>query len=184
MQLTDQLTDRTAWAEPDLLDLARAGDADAFGSLVAPRMARSLRMARAILHHESDAFDVVQDTFLAAWVHLAELRDVSRFDPWINQMLANRCRDALRRRGRVREVAIDGIRATNQDDANASLERTAILAAFDRLSISDRQVLVLHHLEDLTIDETGERLDIPPGTVKSRLFAARRALERALETQR
>ena len=184
MQVTERFTERTAPTDDGLIARARAGDSDAFGALVAPRLARTLRMARAILGSESDALDAVQETFLSAWVHLADLRDPTRFDPWLNQMLANRCRDALRRRGRVREIAIDDAEIARPDPTGASLDRAALLAAFDRLSVADRQLLALRHLEDLSVDEVADRLGVPSGTVKSRLFAARRALERALETQR
>lgn len=184
MQLTEQVANGARLADADLIERARAGDTDAFGALVAARLERTLRMARAILGSEPDALDAVQEAFLAAWVHLSTLRDPSRFDAWLNQTLANRCRDVLRRRGRVREIAIDDLHLSRPDPASASIDRAALLAAFDRLSVPSRQLLVFRHLEDLTNEEIGVRLGIPPGTVKSRLFAARRALERALETQR
>lgn len=184
MQVTEQLGNGARLADADLIERARSGDTDAFGALVAARLERTLRMARAILGSEPDALDAVQEAFLAAWVHLATLRDPSRFDAWLNQTLANRCRDVLRRRGRVREIAIDDLQLSRPDPASASIDRAALLAAFDRLSVPSRQLLVFRHLEDLSIDEIGVRLGIPAGTVKSRLFAARRALERALETQR
>ena len=58
-----------------------------------------------------------------------------------------------------------------------------MLAAFDRLSIADRQILALHHLEERPLDQIARALGIPVGTAKSRLHAARKALGRALETQ-
>lgn len=184
MQVTEQLGSGARLADADLIKRARSGDTDAFGALVAGRLERTLRMARAILGSEPDALDVVQETMLAAWVHLPTLRDPSRFDAWLNQTLANRCRDVLRWRGRVREIAIDDLQLSRPDPAASSIDRAALLAAFDRLSVPDRQLLVLRHLEDLPIGDISTRLGVPPGTVKSRLFAARRALERALETQR
>jgi RNA polymerase sigma-70 factor (ECF subfamily) len=185
MALTDGMViDRTAATDDALIVAARGGDTAAFGALVAPRLARSVRMAQAILASEADALDAVQETFLAAWVSLPDLRDPARFDAWLNQVLANRCRDALRRRRRVREITIEDTEIARPDPSGASLERAAILAAFDRLSVPDRQILVLHHLEELPVEAVADRLGIPAGTVKSRLYAARRALERALETQR
>jgi RNA polymerase sigma-70 factor (ECF subfamily) len=69
------------------------------------------------------------------------------------------------------------------DPGPDALEKATILAAFDRLSIPDRQILALHHLEDRPLDELARALGIPVGTAKSRLHAARKALGRALETQ-
>ena len=185
MQSIERIGDRVNVTDEGLLEQARGGDSEAFGALVAPRLARTMRMARAILASDADASDAVQDTFLAAWVHLADLRDPARFDAWLNQTLANRCRDALRRRRRqVREIPMEDLELARVDSTAASLDRSALLAAFDRLSVPDRQILVLRHLEDLPIAQVAHRLGIPAGTAKSRLFAARRALERALETQR
>jgi RNA polymerase sigma-70 factor (ECF subfamily) len=59
----------------------------------------------------------------------------------------------------------------------------SLLRAFDRLSVEDRHILVLHHLHDLPLTDVAAQLRIPVGTAKSRLHAARRALERALEAQ-
>ena len=98
-------------------------------------------------------------------------------------MLANRCRDLLRQRGRVREISIDLADLRHADPAPAALHRASLLAAFDRLSIPDRQILAMHHLEDRPLDQVAHRLGIPIGTAKSRLHAARKALARALETQ-
>jgi RNA polymerase sigma-70 factor (ECF subfamily) len=184
MVLTDGLSARSAPPDDAIIARAQAGDADAFGALVAARLGRTVRMAKAMVGSESDALDAVQEAFLSAWVHLRDLRDPSRFDAWLNRIVANRCRETLRRRGRVREIDIADAGLSQPDATEASLNRAAILAAFDRLSIGDRQILVLRHLEDLSVDQVGDRLGIPSGTVKSRLFAAHRALERALEASR
>jgi RNA polymerase sigma factor (sigma-70 family) len=184
MELIEDLGEVVGSSDDGLIARARAGDTEAFGALVAPRLARSVRMAQAILASEADALDVVQETFLSVWVHLADLRDPSRFDAWLNQTLANRSRDALRRRSRVREIPVEDVDVARPDPSIASLERTALLAAFDRLSVPDRQILVLRHLEGLSTEQVAGRLGIPVGTVKSRMYAARRALARALATQR
>jgi RNA polymerase sigma-70 factor (ECF subfamily) len=111
------------------------------------------------------------------------LRDTSRFDAWLNRIVMNRCRDRLRQRRRIREVAIDAVELPAGDVADANADTGAVLAAFERLGVADRQILVLHHLHDLSLDEIARQLDVPVGTVKSRLWKARRALERALEVE-
>jgi RNA polymerase sigma-70 factor (ECF subfamily) len=173
-----------AVADDDALVLrACRGDADAFAVLVADRLPRMLRLARSILHDETDARDATQEAFVSVWQHLPRLRDAGRFDAWLNTVLANRCRDLLRRRGRVREIDLAGAELRAPDPAPHALERAAVLAAFDRLSLPDRQILALHHLEDRPLDQVARSLGIPIGTAKSRLHAARKALGRALETQ-
>jgi len=169
--------------EDALLALARGGDGDAFGRLVEPRIERTLRTARAILGSEADAREVTQEAFVSAWINLRGLRDTSRFDAWLNRIVLNRCRDRLRQRRRIREVAMDAVEVSSGDVADASADTGVVLAAFERLDVADRQILVLHHLHDLSLDEISRQLDVPVGTVKSRLWRARRALERALEAE-
>jgi len=174
----------------ELVERARAGDPDAFTVLIETRLERMYRLALAILGHEADARDAVQEATVAAWRDLPSLRDPARFDAWSDRILVNACRLTLRRRARirVREVTlgpVDGLtdppglpavappdqRTTAQDE----LER-----AFESLSIDERTLLVLHHLDERPLAEIAERLGIPIGTAKSRLHQARRALERAL----
>ena len=169
--------------EQVLIERASRGDADAFEALVALRLPTLLRIARAILNNESDARDATQDAFVAAWQSLPTLRDARRFDAWLNTVLANKCRDLLRNRGRAHEVDIVDTDVPSADPAAGVLDRAALLAAFDRLSIADRQILALHHLEDRPLEHVARILGIPVGTAKSRLHAARRAFGRALETQ-
>ena len=78
--------------EDALVALARQGDRDAFARLIGPRTDRVLRTARAILGNEAEAHDAAQTALLSAWVHLPGLRDVDRFDVWINRILRNACR--------------------------------------------------------------------------------------------
>jgi RNA polymerase sigma-70 factor, ECF subfamily len=181
--LTETVRDRSDAADDALVARACRGDSEAFGALVANRLPDMLRLARSILRNEADARDATQEAFVSAWLNLPRLRDESRFSAWLNTVLANRCRDLLRQRGRVREITLEGADLQQADPAPAALERTAVLAAFDRLSIADRQILAMHHLLDQPLDQVAHRLGIPVGTAKSRLHTARNALDRALETQ-
>ena len=166
-----------------LVTRARRGDRDAFALLIELRMAFLLRTARVILGNETDASESVQDALIAAWVRLPGLRDADRFDAWLTRTLVNKCRDALRRRGRVREIDLSGTDLAGRDTTDAYVAQTAVLAAFDRLSVEERGILVLHHLHDLPVARIAHLLSIPVGTAKSRLWSARRALERALEAE-
>jgi RNA polymerase sigma-70 factor (ECF subfamily) len=168
-------------AEERLVELAGRGDQDAFAVLVERRLETAFRTASAILGNEADARDVVQEAFVSAWVHLPRLRDVGRFDAWLSRIVVNRCRDALRRRRRAREVAIDDAGLT---DPVSGPEFSTLNAAFERLGIDQRHLLVAHHLHQQPVVEIARQLGIPVGTVKWRLHAARRALERALEAER
>jgi RNA polymerase sigma-70 factor (ECF subfamily) len=170
--------------DEDLVERAAGGDVDAFEALVAARLNRAFRTASAILGSEADAHDVVQEAFVATWRHLPKLRDRTRFDAWLNKTIVNRCRDALRRRQRSREVAIDGALDLQSEAAGAGGEMEALTAAFERLSIDQRHLLVMHHLHRVPVAELATQLGIPEGTTKWRLHAARAALTRELEADR
>jgi RNA polymerase sigma-70 factor (ECF subfamily) len=176
--------DVTETPDASLVRRAARGDHDAFARLIEPRAARLLRIARVIMSNEADAYEAAQETLIAAWRALPGLREPDRFDAWLHRMLVNRCRDALRKRSRVREIDLGDAEPEAPDVVDQRLAQDAVLAAFDRLSIDERHLLALHHVDDRSIAEIAGLLGVPTGTVKSRLWTARRKLERALEAER
>jgi RNA polymerase sigma-70 factor (ECF subfamily) len=179
-------------ARGNLVERAQAGDRDAFEALLERWLEPSLRTAFAILGNEADARDATQDTFLQAWRELRRLRDPDRFDAWLSRILVNRCRTLLRNRQRttVREIHLSVLPEPAEPAAgndprggDGSISLDAVEHAFRRLSTSERSILVLHHLQHLPLTDVAAALGIPVGTAKSRLFAARKNLERALEVE-
>lgn len=175
--------------DPERIARARSGDASAFEALVEARVGPMTRTAMAILGREDEARDAVQDALITAWRELAALRDPAAFEAWLTRILVNRCRRGLRgiRLRRVREIPVDAVLAADEpaaaDHAASVGERETLERAFDRLSVDERTLLVLHHLDGRSVASLAEVLDVPAGTAKSRLFAARRALDRALERE-
>jgi RNA polymerase sigma-70 factor (ECF subfamily) len=171
-------------SDAHLVERAALGDVAAFEVLVASRLNRAHRTASAILDSPSDAHDVVQESFLAAWRHLPRLRNPRKFDAWLAKTIVNRCRDVLRRRKRSREVALGASLDTSGDGGMADAEHDITLnRAFDQLSAEQRYLLVMHHLHGTPVAELAAELATPVGTLKWRLHAARAALQQALETQ-
>lgn len=169
-----------------LVEAALAGDEAAFEALVEARLPRTYRMALAILGSEADASDAMQEAWVAAWRHLPSLLDATRFDAWLDQIVVNACRAAIRRRGRVREITLDDdfdVVAPQPGPDHVS-EREALDRAFGRLTIEQRAILVLHHLEHRPLSAIADALRIPIGTAKSRLHTARATLQRNLEAER
>lgn len=181
--MDDQVTD------PERVEQARSGDPSAFEALVERRVGPMTRTAMAILGSEADARDAVQDALITAWRELAALRDPQAFDAWLTRILVNRCKRGLRgvATRRVREVPADGLVGAGEpggpDTASASVERRALERAFGRLTIDERTLLVLHHLDGRSVESIAAVLRVPVGTAKSRLFAARKSLEKALERE-
>jgi RNA polymerase sigma-70 factor (ECF subfamily) len=179
--------------DPALIRRAQTGDAEAFTALVAGRIEPMQRTAMAILGHEADARDAVAETLASVWREIPRLRDAAAFEAWSTRILVHACRRRLRGvgRARVRELRIDGplppaesALPTEPGVAEAVVERIGLERAFDRLGADERTILVLHHLDGRGVGEIAAVLGIPVGTAKSRLFAARGALARALERER
>ena len=175
-----------------LVEQARAGDRVAFERLVEPWIEPAFRTALAVLGREADARDATQDALLDAWRNMRSLRDPDRFDAWLGRIHVNACRAVGRRRGRstVREISLSMLpdpdepasRSRGLEEESASLDE--LEHVFARLSIEQRTILVLHHLERQPVARIAAVLGIPEGTAKWRLHAARAALERALEEER
>jgi RNA polymerase sigma-70 factor (ECF subfamily) len=201
--MTASLAART-FGQPDraLVDRAASGDHDAFDQLVAPRFASAFHLALAILRSEADARDAVQDAFVSAWQDLPRLRDREHFDAWLGRILVNRCRTVLRHRKvvKLREIPLETPEESGRGardggpprrheprveggQANVA-EADAVRRAFDRLDPDARVLIVLHHVEERPVAEIAALAGVPEGTVKWRLHAARKALERALERER
>jgi RNA polymerase sigma factor (sigma-70 family) len=177
--------------DPALIRRAQTGDIDAFTALVAGRVEAMQRTAMAILGHEADARDAVAESLAAVWRELPRLRDPLAFEGWSTRILVHACRRRLRgrNRARVRELTIDAAEAGRRLPSADSpvddvADRMALEHAFERLDADARTILVLHHLDGRGLSEIASVLGIPVGTAKSRLFAARRSLERALERER
>ena len=192
------VADRTvagAEGEHALVERARHGDRHAFDRLVASRLTPTFRLARAIVGDTRDAEDATQEAFLNAWRNLPRLRDTAKFDAWFGRIVVNEARLTLRRRGRVMTVPVDAIDVNGDDRASSirggydpSIDAIAVgdalQRAIDRLTVQQRTILALHHLEERPVADIAALLGVPVGTAKWRLHEARAALERAMETQR
>lgn len=159
-----------------LVERARAGDSVAFAALVGPQLEHLARIAAGIVLDPDVAADVVQDTLLVAWRQLPSLREPTAFGAWIRKILVNRSRNAIRDRRAASRL--DGV--DEPPDPRSTLEsavdRIDLVRALGALAPEDRVLLALFYGDDRSIDTISLLLGIPTGTVKSRLYAARRRL--------
>lgn len=168
--------------DEQLLDRARRGDRDAFGELVARYQDQLYTMALRMLGRPADAADVVQETFLRAYVHLPRL-GATGLRPWLYRVACNAARDVQRRAVRRPATALEDARGNVLDlpdpalGPEASAERreraATVRSAILELAPDHRQALVLRDVNDLSYEEIAEVLRLPVGTVKSRLSRAR-----------
>lgn len=156
---------------------------EAFAVIDDARLLAGYRLATLILRDRAEAEDATQEAIARAWSCWGTLRDRSRFDAWFDRILVNVCRNRMRHARTIRVVALDDAFDVPAADSHVAMTaRLALEPAFARLSPEQRIIVVLRYWRDLSVDEIADRLQIPAGTVKSRLHYALRSLRAAIES--
>src|SRR5579871_4356449 len=185
--------------EYELLRLAQAGDDEAFEQLHALLTPGIGRFVRRLIGDGQEAEDVVQDTMMALYLNLSRIEPVEKLRPYVFRIARNRCYDILRR-SRHEEISIDededdpfrvrvsfeiaDERATPPEEvAHWLLLQIEVTDAMDSLPELQRQTLVLYADESLTYAEIAEVMGVSIGTIKSRLFHAKRNLRARLKQE-
>jgi RNA polymerase sigma-70 factor (ECF subfamily) len=168
--------------DAELARRAARGDSRAFEELVRLHERTVYNLAYRMTGRPEDAKDVAQEAFLSAFRRLGSFRGDSSFSTWIHRITVNACYDQLRRRRR--EPTADLVDATDLP-SSSDPERTASAAVDVQralLHVPDefRPVLVMREIQDMDYEEIAMVLEVPVGTVKSRLHRGRRALAEAL----
>jgi RNA polymerase sigma-70 factor (ECF subfamily) len=186
-------------SDADVIARARKGDHDAFRVLVERYQERAYRLALRVLRDEEAARDVVQEGFLKVYRSLDRFEGRSSFYTWLYRVMMNLCLDAKRRDRSDRQVEWDDGAPVEADPGSAdaasplyqersgpvgALERSElrgfVARAIEQLPDDARQTLLLREVEGLSYAEIAECLDVPKGTVMSRLHHARRRVREVL----
>ena len=166
--------------DEELVSLAREGDRSAFAELLGRHGREVFGLAFRLTHSYELASDVAQETWIRAWRGLPAFRGEAAFATWVYRIAVNTCYDLLRKeRRRPSEAMPDYLDLSDPraEDPYTSVElRPSVEAALATLSPDFRAVVVLSDIEGMSLPEVAEALEVPVGTVKSRLFRARRQL--------
>jgi RNA polymerase sigma-70 factor, ECF subfamily len=158
----------------------QAGDKDAFRFLVERYQAEALGHALAILTEREDALDAVQEAFIDSYHALGRFDTSRQFYPWFYTILRNRCFKLLAGRRKNVTQSLDEASILESVNDIPAEDRLALERALLELSPAEREIVTLKHIDGLSYDELAERLEIPKGTVMSRLFHARKRLREKL----
>jgi RNA polymerase sigma-70 factor (ECF subfamily) len=180
-----------AQLDRDLVDAARRGDREAFRTLFERYNRRAYALALGVLRQPDDALDVVQDAFIKAHKHLDRFEGTSSFYTWLYRIVMNLAIDQLRRRKRLTELTeeaeADGggllpeLLGGNPGRALMDKQiRARIDDALTGLSDNHRAVLVMRELEGLSYEEMASVMGCSKGTIMSRLFHARKNMQKQL----
>ena len=174
-------TTRGARSDAALVDGAARGDEAALAQLFRRHWPAAHRTAWLVVHDERAAEDIAQEAFLAAVRRLDGFDRRRPFAPWLHRIVINRAIDHARTRAARREVAGDGLPEARAPEEARQALGDATLLALARLAPEQRAVVVLRHLLGYRPREVAEMLELPVGTVNSRLRRALDALSVELE---
>lgn len=179
--------------EYELLRRARAGDMDAFAALTALLETPARAFTRRLIGQVDE--DIVQEALFALYMNLEKLDPPSKLRPFLFRVIRNRCYDRLRAQGRYQIISLDEDSATGSDTREAQIASdepqpdeqvdwlliyAEVQQAMQQLPELQRQTLILYSEAGLSYDEIAEAMNVSAGTVKSRLFYAKRTLIRLL----
>ena len=182
--------DMTREEEQAIVRRVQDGDVNAFGDLVAAYEKNVYNLALRMTGSAQDAEDMAQEAFLKAYSSLAGFRGESKFSVWLYRIVANVCLDFLRKKGKRQTVSLSAEDDDGEDvvldvpdtaqSPEALLEkkltRDAVRRGLASLPEDARQILLLREIQGLSYEEIGETLGLEAGTVKSRIFRARKKL--------
>ncbi len=166
------------------------GDANAFEYLVAAYEKNVYNLALRMTGSPEDAEDMAQEAFLKAYSSLDSFRGDSKFSVWLYRIVSNVCLDFLRRQkkrqsfslsmedddGEETELELPDLSRLPEEELEKKLTRDAVRRGLAQLPEDARQILLLREIQGLSYEEIGETLGLEPGTVKSRIFRARKKL--------
>ena len=181
-----------------LIERCQSGDLWAFDALMNRYESRAYQYALRLTKHTEEARDVVSEAFVRVFRAIKQFRSSSAFSTWLYRILRNCFLDMRKRKALKIVGSLDAVRELEEGevqiqaiDPHMSPEETLlrsdhsrqVLSALGRLTSIQRRMILLYHLEQFTYDEISSMLDLPVGTVKSRLNRARIALKDVLRHQ-
>lgn len=191
--------------EREIVEGMRAGDDRAFERLVREYVGPMHAVALRLLQNPADADDAVQEAFLGAYRNFSGFRGDARLGTWLHRIVVNAALGRLRRRKRQPDHGAEVVDVTEllprfrengypehfhepwvqpaEELATRAETREQVRQMIDKLPENYRTVLILRDIEELSTAETGELLELSPGTVKVRLHRARQALRNLLERE-
>ncbi len=172
--------------ETELVTQAQHGDRSAFGELVCIHTQGVMNVIYRMCGDTQVAEEAAQEAFIQAWLHLSSYRPQTSFRNWLYRIAVNGATDILRKEKHILPNAIEDLPLTDSRPGPEALlsqtERTALIhKAILSLPDASRAVLVLREYEEMSYHEIADTLDIPVGTVMSRLNYARKILKEKLE---
>lgn len=173
----------------ELMSQLKRGKVKALAGLVEKYKKQAYFLALGMVGNSDDAYDISQEAFLRVYSSAKSFDENQTFFPWFYSIVANLCRNLLRKRqvSAARTVDMADVehlladRSTPESDYIEDEQKRKLFAAMRKLSFSDKEIINLNHFRMMSYDEIATLLNIPKGTVMSRLYYARKRLAKFME---
>mgnify|MGYP000951935378 CR=1 FL=1 len=163
----------------ELINQAKNGDKEALLSLVTAQQADYYKLAYVYMKNKEDTLDALQDMIMILYENIYQLKKGDAFYSWSKTILVNTCRNKLKRNKKL--ISIEEIKEQSVDDIYNTPEDKIVLDKYiSKLSLKHQEVIKLRYYLDLDYENIGRILNIPLGTVKSRLNVGLKKLKEAL----
>lgn len=179
-----------SWSDEEVVERVLAGETALYEIIMRRYNQRLYRAARAILRDDSEAEDVLQDTYVRAYQHLGQFAGRAKFSTWLTRIAVHEALARTRRRSRIEEIDAmegeekDAMLRTNDPDPESRAAQTEVAHLLEEailaLPEAHRTVLMLRDVEELSTEEAADALDITEENVKVRLHRARAMLRKEL----
>jgi RNA polymerase sigma-70 factor, ECF subfamily len=181
--------------ETELIEKSRRGDLRAFEELIALYEKKVYTIAYRFLGNHTDALDLAQEAFIRIYKALPNYRGEAKFLTWIYQIVANVCKDHLRKQQKEKTISLEEVRGNKKHITSSSVKgpeekylqkerQESLQEIINSLPHDFRLVLIMRELQSLTYEEIALQLDLSLGTVKSRLNRARLILRERVINQK
>lgn len=155
----------------DYVEEAKKGNKEAFGMLVQAYKLKMYKTAKAILRNEDDVCDAIQDALISIYKNISKLENNEYFATWATRIVINKCYDIIKKQGKNNIINIeDAYEVKTYDNYDENYILNNILNKIDE---NLKLIIVMYYYNELNVKEIAEILNIPEGTVKSRLHTAR-----------
>ena len=178
----------------ELAAKARQGSREAFNELYCLTRDRAYFVAFTITRNEQDALDIVQDSYLKAWQSIGSLQKPEQFPAWLRQITGNTAKNFIKHHSPLLFLQSDDatddlfdLQEERDDDyiPDAAMDtaetRQLIMNIVDDLPEDQRLCVLMYYYDEMSVGEIAAALDVPAGTVKNRLFAARQKISKGVE---
>ena len=160
----------------NLVRKSKKGNNSAFSVLIKSYEKDLYKVAIAMTKNDDDALDCIQEAILQAYISIKDLRQDEYFKTWLIKILINKCNALLKKNKKILNLDVN----TSKNDKVEQSDRLELKDSINSLDSDLRIIIILYYYEDMSIKDISESLNIPQGTIKSRLSRARSKLKEML----